>query len=64
MEVQHVVAQHLSELTEHLLMPRVVLQIDLGLDLNDTVEEQHFSVNIGGEEPPDTTVSGFLLTLP
>lgn len=64
MEVQHVVAQHLSELTEHLLMPRVVLQIDLGLDLNDTVEEQHFSVNIGGEEPPDPTVSGFLLTLP
>ncbi len=45
-------------------MPRVVLQIDLGLDLNDTVEEQHFSVNIGGEEPPDPTVSGFLLTLP
>lgn len=64
MEVQHVVAQHLSELTEHLLMPRVVLQIDLGLDLNDTVEEQHISVNIGGEEPPDPTVSGFLLTLP
>lgn len=32
-EVLHVVAQHLSKLAEDFLMPGVILQIHLGLDL-------------------------------
>lgn len=38
-EVLHVVSQHLSKLTEHLLMPRVILQIHLGLNLNHRLKE-------------------------
>ncbi len=52
-EVQHVVAQHLSKPTEHFLMPRVVLQIHLGLDLDDAVEEQQRDL----EKAPKPSVS-------
>lgn len=33
MEVLHVLAEHLTELTEHFFVPGVVLQVHLGLDL-------------------------------
>lgn len=32
MEVLHVLPEHLSELAQHLLVPGVILQVDLGLD--------------------------------
>lgn len=33
MEVLHVLTKHLSKLAENLFVPRVVLQVHLGLDL-------------------------------
>lgn len=32
-EVLHVLAKHLAKFAEHFFVPRVVLQVDLGLDL-------------------------------
>lgn len=32
-EVLHVLSKHLAKLAEHLFVPRVILQVNLGLDL-------------------------------
>jgi len=34
-EVLHVLTQHLAKLAQDILVPGVVLQVDLGLDLRD-----------------------------
>lgn len=33
MEVLHILAKHLTKLAENLFVPRVILQVHLGLDL-------------------------------
>lgn len=45
MEVLHILAKHLTKLAENLFVPRVILQVDLGLDLLSAKEALTVSKN-------------------
>lgn len=44
MEVLHILAKHLTKLAENLFVPRVILQVDLGLDLLSAKQAHTHSV--------------------
>lgn len=46
MEVLHVVAQHLAKPAEHLLVPRVILEVHLRLDLHTQGKKELFTIAI------------------